>query len=99
MKRRDFLNYSMLTAAVTFAPVRALAQSPTGGKRLFFVFLRGGMDALYAFPGVGIESQIKSRRGDLADQITNNAIYPRFTAAGLNGFRYHKNLSLLPTLG
>lgn len=97
MKRRDFLKLSSLTMAAAqlgvagFSPRAAAAAN---GKKLFYIFMRGGLDGLFAFPthDPTFINALRSQRPHIGGPLADLAVhYP----GALNGLRVHRSLNNL----
>jgi len=97
MKRREFLKLSSLTMAAAQLGVAGFslrAAAAANGKKLFYIFMRGGLDGLFAFPtnDPAFINALKAQRPTIGAPLGDLTVhYPGV----LNGLRVHRSLSHL----
>lgn len=95
MKRREFLNASLLAAASAMGvqlygvPFNLAHASTAQKKKLFVIFLRGGFDGLLAVPSASNFTNIKNARPD--SELYMASEYERVRN---QDFRHHKDLDI-----
>lgn len=96
MKRRNFLKNSALSVVAAHLGVHAFGRQAlaSNNRKMFYVFLRGGLDGLFAFPtnDSTFIGNLRTRRPGIGILLNNlNANYPNI----VGGLRVHKSLPIL----